>query len=48
MEAVDSFCCIALVFRYALECVRDMDAFDDQDFAVFFDLAGGIRDQVPV
>lgn len=48
MEAVDSFCGIALVALYALEGVGDMDALDHQDPAVFFDLASRLRDQVPV
>jgi len=47
MEAVDSFYGIALLVTYALECVRDMDAFDDQDLAVSLDLASSVRDQVP-
>ncbi len=48
MEAVDSFRGVALVALYAFEHVCDMDTFDYQDFALFFDLAGRFRDQVPV
>lgn len=48
MEAMDSFCGVALVAFYASERVGDMDAFDYQDFALFLDLAGRLRDQVPV
>lgn len=48
MEAMDSFCGVALVAFYASERVGDMDAFDYEDFALFLDLAGRLRDQVPV
>jgi len=48
VEAVDPFSGIVLVAAYAFECIGDMDAFDHQDLAVFFDLAGRLRDQVPV
>ena len=48
MESVYPLDRFHLFIRHTLERVPHMNAFDDENLAIFLDLTGRVRDQVPV